>query len=179
MGLDHLKKPKPPRADKPKTLDELIPDKPTPKEKKAKQPNPSQKPETTQEQVTFRCGHRVGVGYFQGRDCTDCQNERNRKKAIKKRVLYEKYMAKKGDVKSAHDQRLPDGSVFRVVYDAGSKAWSGLLNVPQGGSSTDFRGTASGVFRLLQDLDNQYRTWHAEQVKENPDPPVAGDGSAG
>jgi hypothetical protein len=49
---------------------------------------------------------------------------------------------------------LPDGSRFDVAYDAVAQAWSGTLSVPAAGT---FTASASGVFKLLAQLDAQYR----------------------
>jgi hypothetical protein len=52
------------------------------------------------------------------------------------------------------ERRLPHGSAFNVSYDATKAEWHGSLVVPDKG---EFTATASGVFRLLQQLDRQYR----------------------
>lgn len=49
--------------------------------------------------------------------------------------------------------RLPHGARFVVDYDAGKECWSGTLTV-DGQVYTD---SASGVFKLLQRLDRQFR----------------------
>jgi hypothetical protein len=50
-------------------------------------------------------------------------------------------------------RRLPHGATFQVAYDGTKMEWSGSLTVPDKG---EFRGAASGVFKLLQTLDQQY-----------------------
>lgn len=57
----------------------------------------------------------------------------------------------------AAQARLPHGSTFHVSYDADAGRWSGSLAVPGAG---EFTGTATGVFRLLSELDNLYRQAH-------------------
>jgi hypothetical protein len=51
------------------------------------------------------------------------------------------------------ERRLPHGSAFHVTYDASKTEWQGSLVVPDKG---EFTATASGVFRLLRQLDDQY-----------------------
>ncbi|MFO0881814.1 MAG: hypothetical protein U0840_31340, partial [Gemmataceae bacterium] len=78
----------------------------------------------------------------------------------------QKEQRKAGEAQKAKDKapgspqtnRLPAGSRFEVTYDATGQQWSGSLTVPtSGGSLATFTGSASGVFRLLGDLDKQYR----------------------
>src|SRR5262249_3281707 len=59
--------------------------------------------------------------------------------------------------------RLPDGSEFRVAYHAAAERWSGTLTVPTAEGGQVFEGEAGGVFRLLTQLDRQYRDWLAAQ----------------
>jgi hypothetical protein len=49
--------------------------------------------------------------------------------------------------------RLPDGAVFHVEYDATAETWTGTLAI----NGQTFKGKASGVFRLLVKLDNDFR----------------------
>lgn len=72
----------------------------------------------------------------------------------------DKAMADKG--------RLPHCSRFNVVYDEQTRTWSGTLTVatPTGQDvAAQFEGSAKGVFRLLAELDDQYRKWLAAQEK--------------
>jgi hypothetical protein len=46
-----------------------------------------------------------------------------------------------------------DCPTFHVVYDAATETWTGTLTV----AGRSVQGTASGVFRLLEGLDGDYR----------------------
>jgi hypothetical protein len=50
-------------------------------------------------------------------------------------------------------QRLPDGAVFHVAYDAAKTQWTGTLTI----DGKTFTASKGGVFGLLQELDKQYR----------------------
>ena len=74
--------------------------------------------------------------------------------------------------KDAKAGRLPDGAKFTVVYSAEAQRWSGTLEIPHARllgelavsgevASAVFRGSASGVFRLLTKLDAEYRAFKA------------------
>jgi hypothetical protein len=63
-------------------------------------------------------------------------------------------------------ERLPDQARFEVVYDAASESWSGTLTI----GTTTFTDTASGVFRLLEQLDRQYRDFQAGTLVLSPPP---------
>ena len=68
---------------------------------------------------------------------------------------------------------MPDGAKFTVAYSAEKQEWSGTLDIPDAGlfalfaeaassgeaASGVFRGSASGVFRLLTKLDAEYRAF--------------------
>jgi len=80
--------------------------------------------------------------------------------------------------KDAKAGRLPDGAKFTVTYSAEDQRWSGVLEVPHAGlldelpasgeaASRVFRGSASGVFRLLSRLDEAYRTFKASTPAED------------
>lgn len=94
---------------------------------------------TLKEQLTCRCGHKVGVAHFESALCPECVGKARPKNVDHNRV------PKQG--------RLPDGAVFEVHYDAGTETWAGALVI----GPTVFQDTASGVFRLLRTLDAQYR----------------------
>jgi hypothetical protein len=49
-----------------------------------------------------------------------------------------------------------------VTYDAKAERWSGTLTIT--GRPT-FTGSASGVFRLLETLDDRYRAWAVAKEK--------------
>lgn len=52
--------------------------------------------------------------------------------------------------------RLPDKASFLVIYDAGREMWVGNMTIP--GLPT-LSGEASGVFSLIANLDDTYRTY--------------------
>jgi hypothetical protein len=49
--------------------------------------------------------------------------------------------------------RLPAGAKFAVAYDATMTRWTGTLTIGE----QVFTGSAGGVFKLLNQLDRQYR----------------------
>ena len=63
--------------------------------------------------------------------------------------------------------RLPGGARFDVTYDATSRTWGGLLYLPPAAEGTTGKvfeaAGVSGVFGLLEHLDDLYRAW----LKEN------------
>ena len=77
-------------------------------------------------------------------------------------------MAATGDGRSAcaavpAPPRLPDGSSFRVRYDAARECWRGTLNV----GSTTFAGESRSVFGLLTKLDGMYRKGSYNRTRED------------
>jgi hypothetical protein len=88
---------------------------------------------------------------------------------------HEKAMAAKG--------RLPEGSHFEATYGDGH--WNGFLSIPGSHramltaiptiAGIRFEGTASGLFRLLSMLDDQYRAWVAAQPSRSADTGPAPD----
>jgi hypothetical protein len=50
-------------------------------------------------------------------------------------------------------ERLPDGSIFHVIYDAKREMWDGVLTV----NGRQFAAGYSAVFKLLRALDTMYR----------------------
>ena len=103
------------------------------------------KPATAPTRVMCSCGHEDN-----NRPCGECRNAAHVAKVERNRLKRE---ARKGSLPSADEGRLPDGAAFTVAYHAISKRWSGKLAI--GGAV--FEGKASGVFRLLQNLDAAYR----------------------
>jgi hypothetical protein len=91
------------------------------------------------------CGHEQTVANITARPCPQCMRrarlERGRRQAQR------------------HAQRLPDGARFVVAYDAATQTWTGTLElmVPGQADAQRFEGSASGVFHLLRDLDQQFR----------------------
>jgi hypothetical protein len=104
---------------------------------------PDRPPKPPVPTVRHCCGHTQPVAGITTRPCPRCLKEGRRKRAKK----------------IASDAgRLPDGATFRVSYDAPTKTWSGTLEVKvPGAPSRSFQGSARAVFRLLADLDQQYR----------------------
>lgn len=170
----------------PRRLSHLKRPKPTPPEggggtappgagKKDKKPAPTK--------VTFACGHQHSVGLFTGKICPQCRSVAAKKRGDRNlRVGLKKY----ADAAAAkHDDRgrLPDGAWFSVTYDADTRTWSGTLrlnNAPVKPDGLTFHGTNSALFKLLWELDDQYRRWAAGRgTQENVPPAVAGGGTAG
>ena len=83
-------------------------------------------------------------------------NKKQRKAAQQK----ERRSADGRDRRMVERGRLPDGARFDVKYDATSQTWFGTLRIPGQtilSEANYFGGQAKGVFRLLEDLDTQYR----------------------
>ena len=107
---------------------------------KADPPATDSKPPT---KVVYLCGH-AGANV----PCGQCQSENARRRAANRQAHLETKR------EPSQEGRLPEGSVYSVHYDAVAVLWNGSLTVPGVGT---FIGQASGVFRLLIDLDMQYR----------------------
>lgn len=122
-------------------------------QKPAKQPTiqpPPQKPATPKpELVTYACGHSKPIEHIARKNCGACKQAAAERQASKKK---EKKPPKS---KYTESQRLPDGSVFCVDFIAEKQEWHGHLHI--GGGGPQFEDRSSGVFRLLQKLDAQYR----------------------
>jgi hypothetical protein len=134
---------------------------------------PPAPPVVRTEKVTAACGHEVDFGLFEdkkdkyrddrrekkrGQLCPACREQKEREvqeaARLRRQEKAEKRVAQPETRKKRHPpERLPDGSGFNVVYDAGKEEWSGTLTV---GSDT-FTASASGVFKLLEKLDRLYR----------------------
>ena len=79
-------------------------------------------------------------------------------KAVEKPADQPKKAKKKSRIpKLGGDGRLPHGSTFDVEYDANRGVWRGRLCIPGEKVYQNFNGEASGVFRLLRNLDQEYR----------------------
>jgi len=50
-------------------------------------------------------------------------------------------------------------------WDAKAGLWSGVLTVPGGTKPATFQGKADGLFRLLEELHNQWRKFNHEQQR--------------
>lgn len=126
-------------------------------------------PGPTADTIKFSCGHTRAVVKVANRPCPQCVDDR----LAANRLRYKNSAAARRDRTPTHG-RLPDGATFDVRYDAAAEAWTGTLTIPAAvatelaGELADkiFTGSASGVFRLLQDLDGRYRAWRREQGQE-------------
>lgn len=116
----------------------------------------------------FACGHYVTKAGVAHDSCRKCINTARKAESAEVRVAKDLARgARRADNRSA--PRLPDKSEFYVWYDAKTETWSGTLTVSMcADGGIVFDGEASGVFKLLQQLDAQYRA----SLKE------AGDGQA-
>ncbi len=177
MGnLDKLKRPNPKTGEitPPKRIPPHGGSSTAPPKPKKEKPNKSAMPQA--EQVLFQCGHYYSAGVFTGRKCPGCQSEADKKKMVKRKASYDKWISRSVD-KYEDRGRLPDGAVFKVHYDAGAENWGGVLTIP---GCPDFAGSHSGVFKLLRLLDEEYRKWLNEQApKENPEAGVESGGAVG
>ena len=163
-----------------------------------KRPAPGKPPVVGVEKVICACGHETDLPLFDDRrdrlyrdvrrkklaagPCPDCRRQahaeltaRQQAEAAQRKPVRPAPPAPKQKASQPPAGRLPDGSEFRVTYDAAAERWSGTLTVttPEGGQV--FEGEAGGVFRLLTALDRQYRDWLAARAA----PASAGGGPAG
>lgn len=106
-------------------------------------------PEPSPGPFRYACGHKVG----NPGNCPCCVSANRKAKAAKKAAIHQQ---KKAAVLNDRG-RLPDGSRFDVLYDAPSGTWTGSLVIPGPNSPITLTGSASGVFKLLQQLDEKYR----------------------
>jgi hypothetical protein len=95
--------------------------------------------------LTYSCGHRIGARYLQGNKCPHCLAQARRGQQPRQRV----HPCDRLDTVP----RLPHGATFMAVYDATAVQWTGLLTV----DGKTFEAQASGVFRVLTELDRLYR----------------------
>jgi hypothetical protein len=154
VGLDHLKKPNPKKPlDQKRVARTLGAESSEPAkadlvsqalEGKGVPPTEAEEP-----RIRFACGHACKTAWLASGDCPNCFGKKSKERKRKAREAWE---AKKKPLNVPG--RLPDGSSFSVVYVEDVQTWSGQLMVP--GHPT-FRGTESGVFRLLAKLDQMYR----------------------
>jgi hypothetical protein len=94
--------------------------------------------------VTYSCGCKVGARQFRTHPCPGCARKLQEARAERKEPR-------------GGGGRLPDGSSFNVVYDAAKVSWSGSLTVPLADGPRRFEAQASGVMKLLRELDRLYR----------------------
>jgi hypothetical protein len=105
--------------------------------------------------VKYACGHEAHVADIAGKACGSCRAETQRKKVARKHATRQAKQAAKDPSQTCG--RLPNRSTFNVRYDADKQEWYGTLNIDLGQSNEVFTGSAGGVFKLLQNLDKQYR----------------------
>lgn len=97
--------------------------------------------------VQHQCGHRQGVRYLVQSLCLGCAIKAQRKQKKAPGVTRTQAKLERGT-------RLPDGAVFHMSYNAEKVLWAGSLTV----GDIVVEAEASGAVRLLQLLDNRYRT---------------------
>jgi len=144
------------------------------------------------EDIVASCGHPEKFGLFEdrldkfrrdrrkkaaGRPCKACRERRQQeedeaakvRRAEKQKRAQEAAMAAASAPKKKptpdNAGRLPDGSKFDVVYDASKTHWTGTLTIGE----KVFTGSASGLFTLLNRLDQQYR----QTLPPEPPPPAS------
>jgi hypothetical protein len=112
--------------------------------------------------IRHQCGHEKAVAEYANMACPACRDKTRQDRVARKR---EKKAGTRREVAAAHAPnpeaafgkhlhgRLPNLSRFVCNYDASTETWFGELTV--GGEK--FKGSASGLFRLLHDLDRLYR----------------------
>ena len=101
--------------------------------------------------TTYRCGHPADVARMLNRNCDECRAKARKDKAARRNERRSEAKAAEADKQNG---RLPHGSYFSITYNADLKMWKGCLWTPPTGA---LQGTDSGVFRLLKELDKQYR----------------------
>ncbi len=85
-----------------------------------------------------------------GKLCTSCRAEEDAKQLAARKTP----RGNRGMIRADSRQgRLPDGSMFSVVYHENVMQWHGILII----GDKEYKGCASGVFRLLANLDAMYR----------------------
>ncbi len=109
--------------------------------------------------ITYHCGHKVGVAYLEGTKCPGCINAARVKRNRERKAA----QGEKPSTRPDDSGRLPNRAHFDVIYDAAAGEWSGTLSVGAEGDRPAFLGadTASGVFHLLRQLDQQFRAREA------------------
>jgi hypothetical protein len=114
--------------------------------------------EAAQAILHHSCGHPIDLKGLVTGNCGSCA-AKNRQERLAR------WKGKKREQAESKNQRLPDGSEFHVKYDSGKKLWSGELVCFPPGDGKTFSAEASGVFRLLSELDAKYRAWVTEKEK--------------
>jgi hypothetical protein len=119
--------------------------------------------------LTYSCGHQKLIEKITARVCPACNDAAlaQARKAKKERNIANRAAKTPGAPKHT-EGRLPDGADFRVIYDANTQTWTGTLTID---GMEPFMDTASGVFRLLSNLDAQYRAAIAPKTESAVDFP--------
>lgn len=124
------------------------------------------------EDVIAACGHPEKFGLFEDRldrfrhdrrkkltdrPCRACRERKRLEEEAAAKVRKAEKQERQAvptqpKMKTVRAERLPDGAKVEATYDAGRTQWRGTLTV---GDKT-FTGSASGLFKLLQRLDEQY-----------------------
>ena len=113
-------------------------------------------PPTADDAITHSCGHRTTRKHMESTPCRECVNTSDKKRRQQKhKKQTEKRKSERPDI-----PRLPDLAEFNVVYNAELQRWYGELVIGE----KKFYGSASGVFKLLPLLDQQYREWLSQQA---------------
>jgi hypothetical protein len=143
------------------------------------------------EQVRASCGHMTDFELFDdkkdqrfredrraktaSRPCPACRQKAHAERLAKEESARQEKERKQKERTEVQDKtqsqdksqtgarRLPHGATFHVAYDATKMEWSGSLRVPDKG---EFQAAATGVFKLLQQLDQQY--WQAIEGTPGP-----------
>lgn len=66
--------------------------------------------------------------------------------------------------------RLPDGTRLSAIFSAERKEWAGVLSV----GASDFSGSNSSLFHLLEALDNEYRASTVSPLTVTQEPSKSG-----
>ncbi len=97
--------------------------------------------------VRYRCGHESGMPEM----CGACRQKRNQERARKNA---ERREAREKNRTVADHARLPDGALYRKVYDAGKQHWIVTLTIP---GMEPIWAVGSGSFRTECEVDRLYR----------------------
>src|SRR5205085_1578329 len=133
-------------------------------------PDKAKPPVVGVEKVTCACGHEADLELYPDRQdkfraarranlasrvCPPCRQKahaeltaREQAQAAERRKARGGPPAKKAAARPVIE-RLPDGSEFRVTYDARAVKWSGTLTVTAAEGGEVFEGEAGAVFKLL------------------------------
>ncbi len=147
-----------------------------PADLKLKPPPRVPNPPLKQEQVQFKCGCIVGVKFLTDKPCPACLKKLKKGRAQRryaKRAAQGQAPSGSSWKKWEKKARLPDGAAFAIAYDAATTSWTGTLTIDLDGKKVTLTGSATAAFRLLADLDGQYRAL----VTPPAEPKKQGDGA--